>query len=110
MQTSAPRGDCSLALLVDPVLAVARPGDDLRLREPERDLLLGVLHRVRAVANVATHLDRVVAADRAGQRLLRVGRPQHRAAHLDRVGALPDHALTGPESMYASSAGKNGFS
>ena len=56
-----------LALLVDPVLAVARPVDDLAVLEPQLDLLLGVLDAVGAVADVAAHLDREVATDGAGQ-------------------------------------------
>ena len=59
-----------LALLVDPVLAVARPVDDLAVLEPQLDLLLGVLDAVRAVADVAAHLDREVATDGARQRRL----------------------------------------
>lgn len=42
-----------LRLLVDPVELSRLPGLELALREPERDLLLGVLDAVGTVADVA---------------------------------------------------------
>ena len=44
------------------------------------------------MADVAADLDRVVATNRAWQRLLRVGRSEHRPSHLDGILALPHHA------------------
>ena len=78
-------------LLVDPVLAV-RLGIHEALLEPQSDLSFGALDAVRAVADVATHVQCEVAADRAGCRVCRVGGAQHRATSLDGVPALPDHA------------------
>jgi hypothetical protein len=62
----------SLSLLIDPVKLSALPADDIAVLEPESNLLLGVLDAVGAVADVATDIDSVVAADGAGGRGKRV--------------------------------------
>jgi hypothetical protein len=43
-------------LLIHPVVLSRLPGLDLALLEPERDLLLGVLDAVAAVADVAANV------------------------------------------------------
>ena len=53
-------------LLVDPGGLGRGPLEDLLRLEPERDLLLGVLDAVGAVADVAADVDGEVAADGAG--------------------------------------------
>ena len=70
-------------LLVHPRGGDRGPVADLAGVEPQGNLLLGVLDRVRAVADVAADLQGVVAADRARRRLLRLGLAQHLAARLD---------------------------
>ena len=45
-------------LLVDPVLLGGGPGGELLGLEPQRDLVVGRLHGVGAVADVAAHLER----------------------------------------------------
>ena len=45
-----------MALLVDPVLLAAVPAAELLGLEPESDFLVGGVHRVRAVADVAPDL------------------------------------------------------
>ncbi len=52
-------GGVSIALLVDPGSLVGLPADQLLRLEPERNLLLGRLHSVRAVADVATNLNTI---------------------------------------------------
>jgi hypothetical protein len=61
--------------------------DELMVREPERDLLLGRLRRVGAVDEVVRHQERQVAADRAGIGVGRIRGPDRPAARGD--GALP---------------------
>lgn len=56
----------SLSLLVDPVELGRLPADELLRLEPESNLLLGVLDRVGAVADVAADIDGVVTTDGAG--------------------------------------------
>ena len=70
---------------MDPRVGVVLPVNNPAIFEPERDLLLGVLSRVRAVADVAADNNREVAANGARQRLLRVGGAEHHAASLDRL-------------------------
>ena len=62
-----------LRLLVDPVELGLLVADDITLLEPEGDLLLGVLDRVGAVADVAADVDGEVAADGTGGRSQGVG-------------------------------------
>jgi hypothetical protein len=47
------------SLLVDPGCLVCLPADQLLGLEPERNLLLGRLDSVRAVADVATNLNKI---------------------------------------------------
>jgi hypothetical protein len=54
-----------LSLLVDPVELSRLPVDSLAILEPEGNLLLGVLDRVGAVADVAADVDGVVTTDGA---------------------------------------------
>ena len=57
-------------------------------REPEGNLGLRTLHGVRAVANVAAHVDAHVAANRARCAVSRVGCAKHDTASLDGIEAL----------------------
>ena len=54
-----------LGLLVDPVEGSGLVADGLTLLEPERNLLLGVLDGVGAVADVAADIDGEVTTDGA---------------------------------------------
>lgn len=63
----------NLCLLVDPVELRRLVLLDLTLLEPQGNLLLGVLDAVRAVADVAANIDRVVTTDGAGGGGQRVG-------------------------------------
>lgn len=58
-------GQANLGLLVDPVELSRLVADHLTLLEPESNLLLGVLDRVGAVADVAADVDGEVATDGA---------------------------------------------
>ena len=60
-------------LLVDPLGLGGLPGENLRRREPEGNLLLGVLNAVGAVADVAADIQGEVATDGAGGRGQGVG-------------------------------------
>lgn len=63
----------------------------LLILEPEANLLLGRVHGVGAMANIAANLDAKVSPDGSGQGGGRVGLAQHHAAGLDHVQALPHH-------------------
>ena len=82
-------------LLVDPLGLGGLPLEDLRGREPEGNLLLGVLNAVGAVADVAADIDGVVTTDGAGGGGQGVGGTEDGAAGLDDVLALPDHGADG---------------
>ena len=82
-------------LLVDPDLGVGLVGHELLGLEPEGDLAVGALDAVGAVADVASDVDGVVAADGAGERVGGVGGAEENAAALDDVEALPDHTDDG---------------
>ena len=56
-------------LLVNPVLGMGLPVEDLTLLKPKGDLLLGIFNRVRSVADVATDLNAEITADSAWGRL-----------------------------------------
>lgn len=71
------------------------PALDLTLLEPEGDLLLAVLDRVGAVADVAADIEGVVTTDGAGSRGKGVGGTKDGAAGLDGITALPDHGADG---------------
>lgn len=81
----------SSLVLVDPGLLGGLPGLDLLWLEPESNLLLGVLDRVGAVADVASDIDGVVTTDGAWGGGQWVGGTEENAAGLDGVLALPDH-------------------
>jgi hypothetical protein len=82
-------------LLVDPVVLGRLPANKLVLVEPEGNLLLGVLDRVGAVADVATDVNGKVTTDGSGSRGGRVGGAEEDTAGLDGVTALPDHGADG---------------
>src|SRR5258708_15882811 len=66
-------------------------GVALELAEEQGGLARGRLRRVRAVHHVGAHLDREVAANRAGGRLQGVGRADQLPRRPDGVGALEPH-------------------
>src|SRR5258708_1351532 len=66
-------------------------GVALELAEEQGGLARGRLRRVRAVHHVGAHLDREVAANRAGGRLQGVGRADQLPRRPDGVGALEHH-------------------
>lgn len=88
-----PRGTSNL--LVNPLGLGGLPLEDLGRREPEGNLLLGVLNAVGAVADIAADIDGVVTTDGAGGGSQGVGGTEDGAAGLDSVLALPDHGADG---------------
>ena len=82
---------CLCLLLVHPRGRVVVPLADA-LREPQRDLLVGAVDAVAAMADVAADVNAEVAADRAGRAVERLGLAEHLAAGEDGVLALPHHA------------------
>jgi hypothetical protein len=61
------------SFFVDPFLLVLLIRHDLLLLEPQVNLLFRALDAVRAVADVATHIDGIVTTDGPGSRCERVG-------------------------------------
>ena len=68
---------------VDPVIHRLGPLVQLGRGEPQTDLVVGALDRVRAVADVATDLDREVASDGARGGVGGVGGAKHHSASFD---------------------------
>src|SRR5438128_7936063 len=69
----------------------APPATRLALGKEKRNLALGRARRVRAVHHVASDLERVIAADRSGRGLERVGRANPPPRRLHRLAALEHH-------------------
>jgi len=67
------------------------PVDQLLGLEPEGDLLLRRLCRVRPVDDVSSQIDAKVPANGSRERLLRVGFAHHHATGFGGVFALPHH-------------------
>ncbi len=84
--------------------------DELIAGEPERDLALGGLGRVRAVDEVVGHGQREVAADGSRRRAGRVRRPHRRAHRRDRALALQHERERRRGRDEVDSSPKNGFS
>merc|ERR1719373_1046751 len=61
------------------------------VRPGYRDLLVGRLNSVRAVADVTSDLDTEISSDGAGGGVSRVGGSQHHTTSLDSVETLPHH-------------------
>jgi len=61
------------------------------LGEPELDLFLSVLDRVRTVADVAASGKCKITTNSTGLRAKRVSRAEHHTARFDGVKALPNH-------------------
>lgn len=80
--------------LIDPRVDGKTVVDDA-LGEPELDLLLGVLDRVRAVADVHADLNAEIEADGSGGAVGRVGGAEHGTAGLDGVLADNDNGNNG---------------
>jgi hypothetical protein len=81
-----------------PVSSPAQAGEE------QRDLACGRLGRVRAVDHVLADRDRVVAADRAGVGLKRVGRADHLARGAIACSPSSTIATSGPEVMNVTSS------
>jgi hypothetical protein len=96
-------------LLVHPRRGAGLPGVDA-LGEPQLNLLLGVLHGVAAMDDVATHIDAVVATDGAGGRVRGAGGAQQTTAASDDVSALPHHAHNGAGGLHGHNKQRNNTS
>lgn len=92
--------------LVEPVVAVGGPGDQLLGLEPEGNFPVGGLHRVRAVDDVASSSDAEVTTDGSGLRSQRVGGTQHNSASLDNFSAFPDHGDDGARKHVGDQLGE----
>lgn len=90
------KGMQSTSLLVDPLVdgPLVRDGTVLSA-EPEGNLLLGRVHGVGAVADVASNINGKVTTDGAGGRGEGVGGAEEGSALLDDVLSLPDHGNDG---------------
>lgn len=77
-------------LFVDPVESGGLVAEDLLGLEPQRNLLLGGLDRVGAVADIATNINGKVTTNGAGLGSQGVGGTEDGAASLDDVLTLPD--------------------
>lgn len=94
-------------LFVDPRSRVRGPGVDT-LWEPQGDLLLGILHRVGAVADVSPNIDGEVASNGSGGRLTGLGGSEHLAASGNGTLAFPDHAAHRARDHVADEPGEEG--
>ena len=93
-------------LLVKPVLGMRLPVEDLSLLEPERNLLLGILNRVRSVANVAADLNAEISTDSSGGRFQGVGSTEHLPSSGNSLLALPNHGNDRAAQHIISKLGK----
>ena len=85
------------------------PVKDLALLEPKRDLLLGILNRVRSVTDVATDLNAEITADGAGGRLKGVGSTEHLTSSGNGLLALPNHGNDGSAEHVIAKLGEEGL-
>lgn len=85
------------------------PVEDLTLLEPKGDLLLGILNRVRSVADVATDLNAEITTDSAGGRLQGVGSTEHLTSSGNGLLALPDHGNDGSAEHVIAKLGEEGL-
>ena len=88
---------------IDPVVLSRLPALDLLLIEPQSNFLLGGLHSIGAMADVAADIDGEVTTDGAWCGGERVGGTEESAAGLDDVFALPDHGADGAAAHVYSS-------
>lgn len=79
--------------------------DQHSLGEPKGNLLLAVLDRVGAVADVPAHVKGVVTTDGTGGGSERVGGAEHDATGLDGVLALDDDADNGAGKHWVGQLG-----
>ena len=96
-------------VLIDPLVSSGLVAVDLLRLEPESDLLLGVLDRVGAVADVAADVNGEVATDGAGSGGEGVGGTEEGAAGLDGILALPDHGGDGARVHVLDETGEKGL-
>lgn len=85
------------------------PVEDLTLLEPKGDLLLGILNRVRSVADVATDLNAKITADSTGGRLKGVGSTEHLTSGGNGLLALPNHGNDGSAEHVIAKLGEEGL-
>ena len=70
-------------LLVEPVLGVGFPVDELGLLKPQIQLLVGVLDRITSVADVSANFDAEITTDGTRGRFKWVGGSEHLASSGD---------------------------
>ena len=78
------------ALLVNPGFIDTRVGAEFAAFEPECNLPLGRLDRIRTVDTVPANIDAVLPTNGRRVRVQRVGRPNHLASRSDDPLALKD--------------------
>ena len=96
-------------LLVDPGVRVGSVRGKLGLSEPKRTLAHAALNRVRAVAEVAAHIDAEITADSSRGRLGRLSGTEHLATSGDSAHALPHHGHNRSALHVRKKTGKEGF-
>lgn len=95
-----------MRLFVDPGEERGLVVNKLLLLEPETNLTLGRLDRVRAVGNVATNVNGVVTTDGTGGGLQGVGGTKNGTALLDNVLALPNGGKNGARAHVGKETGE----
>ena len=81
----------SVASLVHPLGGVVLPLDELIVREPESNLLLGALDGVRSMDDVSANINAEIATDGAWFGVRWLGGTEHLASGSDGVVTFPDH-------------------
>jgi len=82
------------------------PGEDLFLREPESDLVVGRLNGIRSVDHVTANIDAVVSSDGSGARVSRSGGSEHNTASSDSVVSFPNHGADGSRDHVVNETGE----
>jgi len=82
------------------------PGEDLFLREPESDLVVGRLNGIRSVDHVTANIDAVVSSDGSGARVGRSGGSEHNTASSDSVVSFPNHSADGSRDHVVNETGE----
>lgn len=71
------------------------PRHEVTFIKPEGNLLLGIFDGIRTVADIATNINSIVAADGAGGRGKGISGTEDSSASLDGIASLPDHGADG---------------